>query len=266
MVMPMIVYIDVVIFINFVFDLFLMMSVNSILKRHTKIYKMILSSLFGGISILGLFINFSTITLFLFKIFISIVMILISFGFKDIRTFIRNFIHLYLCSMVLGGFMYFLNIQFSYRNDGLIFAYNGLSVNFIGIILLGPFILISYIKENKNLKLNFNTYYECELYFDDKNRIIVNTFLDTGNKLSDPYTGKSIILINEGLLDFSKKNPIYVPYNTLQNHGLLKCYKGGMLIINNRTARNFLIGISEEKIGLEGVDCIINNKILEEII
>lgn len=262
----MIVYIDVVIFINFIFDLFLIMSVNSILKRHAKMFRMILSSLFGGISILGLFIKFNTLSLFIFKIFISIVMLLISFGYKDLKYFSKNFIHLYLCSMILGGFMYFLNVQFSYKNDGLIFAYKGLSVNIIGIMILGPIILVKYIRESKVLKLNYNNYYEGELYLDKKNRIIMNCFLDTGNKLKDPYANKSIILINDGLINFKNKTPIYVPYNTLENHGLLKCYKGGMLIINNRSTRNFLVGVSEKKIGIEGVDCIINNQILEELL
>ncbi|MGM9835024.1 MAG: sigma-E processing peptidase SpoIIGA [Bacilli bacterium] len=262
----MIVYLDVVIFINFIFDLFLLMSVNSILKRHIKMYRMILGSLFGGVSILGLFIEFNSLTLFIFKIVISVIMLLISFGFKDIKYFFKNFVHLYLCSMILGGFMYFLNIQFSYKNDGLIFAYNGLSVNMIGIMILGPIILVKYIKENKLLKLNYNNYYECELYLDKKNRIIMNSFLDTGNKLKDPYSNKSIILINKGLIDFKNKKPVYVPYNTLENHGLLKCYKGGMLIINNKSTRNFLVGVSEQKIALEGVDCIINNQILEELL
>ena len=229
-------------------------------------WRFILASLFGGVSILALFIPFTNFTLFLFKIGISIVMLLISFGYKDIRYFFRNFIHLYLCGMVLGGFMYFLNIQFSYRNEGLIFAYKGLSVNIVGILILGPVILISYLKENKILKSNYNLYYTCELYFEKNHKITMNAFLDTGNKLSDPYTNKSIILVSEDILGKIKKNPMYVPYHTLNQSGLLKCYKGGILVINNRSTKNFLIGVSEHKLGLDGIDCIINTKILEELL
>lgn len=262
----MVIYVDLVILINFIFDLFLMMVVNTILKRNKKMFRLILSSLFGGLSILALFINFNTLTLFLFKIVISIGMIIIGFGYNDIKYFIKNITHLYLASMILGGFMYFLNINFSYRNEGLIFVYKGLSVNIIGIMILGPLILISYLKENKSLKVNYNNYYKCELYFDMKHKIVINAFLDTGNKLKDPYTNKNIILINGDLIDERIRSPMYVPYNTLNNHGLLKCYKGCLLVIDNRSTRNFLIGISENKIGIDGVDCIINNNILEELL
>lgn len=260
-----IVYLDLVILINFVFDLFLLVVVNKILKRNAKMLRMILGSLLGGISIIALFIPFNTITLFLFKVAISVVMLIISFGYKDTRYFFKNFIHLYLVSMLLGGFMYFLNIQLSYDNKGLIFFHKGLSINIIAMFIIGPLILISYIKENKSLKLNYNNYYTCELFLNKNHRITVNAFLDTGNKLKDPYSGKSIILLNKELFDEKKKTPIYVPYNTLNNHGLLRCYKVDKMIIENKIARNFLIGISDEKIKLDGIDCIINLNILEEI-
>lgn len=261
----MIVYLDLVILINFIFDLFLLVVVNKLLKRNAKMCRLVLGSLLGGLSILVLFIPFSTYTLFLFKIVISIMMLLVSFGYKDIRYFFKNFIHLYLVSMLLGGFMYFLNIELSYKNDGLIFFHKGLSINIIGMFILGPLILILYFKENRNLKLNYNNYYTCELFLTKQHKITINAFLDTGNKLKDPYSGKSIILLNKELFDESKKNTIYVPYNTLNNHGLLKCYKVDKLVIENRIVRNFLVGISEEKIKLDGIDCIINLNILEEI-
>lgn len=261
----MIVYLDLVVVINFVFDLFLLVVVNKLLKRNAKMYRMVLGSLLGGISIFALFISFNTITLFLFKIFISIIMLITSFGYKDIRYFFKNFIHLYLVSMLLGGFMYFLNIELSYKNDGLIFFHKGLSINIIGMFILGPLILILYFKENKNLKLNYNNYYTCELYLTKQHKITINAFLDTGNKLKDPYSGKSIILLNKELFDEKRKNTIYVPYNTLNNHGLLRCYKVDKMIIENKIVKDFLIGISDEKIKLDGIDCIINLNILEEI-
>lgn len=260
----MIVYLDLVIAINFVFDLFLLVIVNKILKRNAKMYRMVIGSLLGGISILALFISFNTLTLFLFKIFISIIMLLVSFGYKDLRFFFKNFLHLYLVSMLLGGFMYFLNIELSYKNDGLIFFHKGLSINIIGMFILGPLILILYIKENKSLKLNYNNYYTCELFFTKQHKITINAFLDTGNKLKDPYSGKSIILLNKELFDEKNKNAIYVPFNTLNSHGLLRCYKVDKLVIENRIVRNFLVGISDKKIKLDGIDCIINLNILEE--
>ena len=106
------IYLDLVILINFCYDLLLLMSVSVILKRQAKLYRLIIASLLGTISIVMLFLPINKIVLFLLKILFSVGMIIISFGFKSIKSFINNMIYLYMCSVILGGFLYFLNIEF----------------------------------------------------------------------------------------------------------------------------------------------------------
>mgnify|MGYP004467890345 CR=1 FL=1 len=43
--------------------------------------------------------------------------------------------------------MYFLNMNFSYKQEGLIFYHNSYSINIIMIIILTPIILYIYKKE-----------------------------------------------------------------------------------------------------------------------
>ena len=68
-------------------------------------------------------------------------------------------------SIILGGFLYFFNIQFSYKNNGLVFYHDKLSINFIVLILLSPLITYTYIKQCKSLKNNYNYYYKIEIYY-----------------------------------------------------------------------------------------------------
>ena len=78
------IYLDLVILINFCYDLLLLMSVSVILKRQAKLYRLIIASLLGTISIVMLFLPINKIVLFLLKILFSVGMIIISFGFKSI--------------------------------------------------------------------------------------------------------------------------------------------------------------------------------------
>ena len=79
------IYIDVILFINICFDFLLLLSVSIILRRHAKIYRIILGSLIGGITIIFLFFNITTIQLFILKLIIALLMVLATFGYKNIK-------------------------------------------------------------------------------------------------------------------------------------------------------------------------------------
>jgi len=257
------IYVDLIFLINIFFDFLLLLSVSLILKRHIKIYKIILGSLVGGLSIFFLFFNISTTTLFFLKIIIAVLMILVTFGFKDLKYFIKNISYLYLISIVLGGTLYFLNLEFSYKNKGLIFYHNGVSVNFIVILIITPIILYLYIKEMRNYKLNYSKYYKLEIIFKNNKSVTMNAFLDTGNNLIDPYKKRPVILVNYDVIKKYIKNEkeLLVPYNNINSEGLLRCIKPKKIIINNKEFTNILVGLSFNKIYIDGVECILNNKI-----
>lgn len=255
------VYVDLLFLINIFFDFLLLLSVSLILKRHTKIYRIILGSLVGGISIFFLFFNISSITLFFLKIIIAVFMILTTFGFKDIKYFIKNISYLYLISIVLGGFLYLLNIEFSYKNNGLIFYHNGISINIIILLIVTPILLYLYIKEMKDYKLNYSKYYKIEIIFKNNKNIILNAFLDTGNNLIDPYKKRPVILVNYDAIKkyITNEKELLVPYNNINSEGLLSCIKPKKIIINNNEFNNILIGLSFNKIYIDGIECILNN-------
>lgn len=263
----MIIYLDLIILLNFIFDTLLITVVKITLKRNIKFYRILLGGFVGGISILFLFMKINSIQLFFLKIIISILMLLVTFGYKDKRYFIKNMVYLYLTSMILGGFLYFLNMQFSYRNEGLVFFYNGLSINFIFLIIFCPIILYIYLRSNKELKNNYNYYMNVEITFKNNRKITLTGFLDTGNKLTCPITNKAIILIDKESLKgkLILKKPILVPFRSLNNKSLLKCFPIKNLIINNKKTTNVLIGISKEKFNIDGVGCILNPKVMEEL-
>ena len=139
-------------------------------------YRILLGALVGSMSILFLFLPLSSLTLFLLKLLVSIFMILVTFGYKDISSFKKNFFYFYILSIMLGGIIYFLDITFSYKNTGLIFFNNGLSINFIVLLIIGPIILFLYIKEQKEYKKNYTLIHTVEVKIKNKT-YMAETFL-----------------------------------------------------------------------------------------
>ncbi len=259
-------YLDLIFTLNFLFDFLLLLVVGIILRRNSKLSKLLLGSLIGGLSIFVLFLRINSFELFILKILISIIMILVAFGFKDIRYTLKNLFYLYTVSILLGGFLYMLNLEFSYKQDGLIFYHDGLSINWIVLLIFSPVILYVYVKQAINLKNNYSNYYLVDIYFKDGNKLKVSAFLDTGNKLIDPYLKRPIILVNKKELahNLKEQDLILVPYDTFDNHGLLKCViPKKIYIVGVGVRENVLIGISEKNINMDGIDCILHTKLLE---
>lgn len=259
------VYIDVILFINIFFDFILLLSISLILRRNVKIYKIILGSLVGGMSILFLFLPINKITLFFLKIIIAIFMCIITFNYKDIKYTIKNILFLYLVSVLLGGVLYLLNIEFSYKNSGLIFYHNDVSINIIIILIVSPILLYFYVKQMKDLRNNYSKYYKVNIYFKSKKNVLLNGFLDTGNNLKDPYKSRPIVIVNYNKIKkyVSKEKELLVPYTNINNDDILRCIKVDKIIINNIEYRNILVGFSLNKINIDGIDCILNNNMEE---
>ncbi len=259
------VYVDLVILLNFYLDFLLLVTTSIVLKRNITLKRILLGTIIGSISILFLFYSISSILLFFFKLFIAIIMIISVFGYKDLKYTLNNLGYFYMISVILGGFLYYLNLEFSYTHIGLIFINKGISINAVFLILISPIILYIYYKQVKKFKTSYNLIYEVEIGFKSKEKLILKGFLDTGNKLKDPITNKPIILIQKGLVKENKEKIYYVPFHSLGNHNLLKCFKPEFIKIENKTYKNYLLGISDKKFNMDGVDCILNNKVMEDL-
>ena len=256
------IYLDLVMILNFAIDFILLLTVSIILRRHSSINRIMLGAFVGGISILLLFFNMNSITLFLLKLCISILMTIITFKFINLKYTLVNLFYLYMTSIVLGGFLYLLNIEFSYKKVGIIFINNGLSINFIFLILFSPIILYIYIKQIKNLKYNYSNYYNVEIINKNK-KYKYTAYMDNGNVLVDNLTKKSVILIDKRKLLFNIKEFRLIPYMSVNGSNMIKVVKIDKLIFNDREYDNILLGIMDS-ISLDGVDVILNRKLLEE--
>ena len=171
-------------------------------------------------------------------------MIIVTFGYHNLKYTMNNMFYLLTSSFIIGGVLYLLM-------DKGFYNYIILIIGFVLVIFL-------YIKQLKKYQENYSNYYQVEVFVKDK-KYELTGFLDTGNKLIDSYKHRPVIIVDKKI-NHSPKDIIYVPYVSLNNHSVLKCIKADMVIVNNHIYKNYLIGLSNDKLKIDGVDCILHSK------
>ena len=200
------IYIDEIIFLNFIIDYILLTTISKILKLNTKRIRIILSSLIGEISLVTLFFSINNILLIIFKLLLSSLMLFISFGFNDIKSFIKNTIYFYILNFFLGGTLYYFKLESL--------------IKYKYYLLLIPLIMNVYEYFSYNLKNIFSYKYKVTVYLNNGKILYLNGFMDTGNSLIEPYNNRKVIIINKKI----NENFYLVPYKTIDNTSLIKCF------------------------------------------
>ena len=260
------IYIDLVFVLNWFFDFNLLLTVNNTLKRNVSLKRIIFGSFVGSLSIFVLFISISSFLLFLIKLLLGVLMCLITFGKKDKKYVCQNVSYLYMTSIVLGGFLYFFNLSFRESHYELLFTYDSMSFNFLFFVIFSPVMLYVYIRQRRDVSY-YTQVYPVEITFLNGQKLTLNAYLDTGNQLVDPLTHKKVILVNSKVIPPPWiENIYYVPYHSLNHHGMVKCFKIDSLRIGEKQSSNYLIGLSEEKLIGDGVECVLNYACMEELL
>ena len=240
----MIIYVDMVFLLNVLLDFLLLMSVSIILTRIVKVRRIILGSIIGGLSTLLLFVNLSSMESIISKLLLGLLMVLATFGYQSLKYTFNNLFYLYTISFSVGGVMYLL-MDYKFYN------YIVLIVGFIIVLFL-------YIKMIKKYNNSYSNYYKVNIIIKDKNYLVTG-YLDTGNKLYDIYKHRPVIILDKRI-KYNIEDVIYVPYVSLNNNSVLKCLKTDKVIVNNHVFNNYLVGLSNKKINIDGINCILHSK------
>lgn len=240
------VYIDLVFLLNVYLDFLILLTTSLILKRNVSLKRIFLGSLVGGLTIILLLFDMSNLILLFWKFIFSLLMILVTFSFKNIKYFLNNLAYLYITSIVLGGGLYLLDLELSFNN-------------ILFVLICSLILLFFYLKEIKKLRINYSNYVKVIIEYKKKQFNFVG-YIDTGNKLIDQYHHRPISLIYTDKIKYDLKESILVPYETASGRGVLQCIKVNKLIIDNKIYKNSLIGFVKEKIKIDGIDIILNNE------
>lgn len=238
-------YIEKIFILNFLLDFMILYGTKRILKISCKYYRLVFGALVGAFSTFFLFWHLSSGQLLIYKLLISVFMILCCFGIKD---FFNSFFYFYVLSILLGGLIY-------------LFSLNAYTISYIGLIVSCVFMLWMFIGKLFLYRVKYSDKYLVSIVISGK-CYELEGFIDTGNQLRSPYKGEAVILVN---LELSMSNCLFIPYKALNTTGVIPCVKPDKVMINHIEFHNCLIGISHDKFQLNGVNCILPNRFKEDL-
>lgn len=246
----MVVYLDLVFIVNFLFDLVILYTCSKVLKIYVKIWRLVLGSFVGSLTIFSLFLNFNSVTLFIYKIIVSLFIIIVSFGKRNL---LKKIYYFYFVSIIIGGFIYFVKIQLSYTNTGLVFTKSNISISLFIYFFASLFMLYSYLKQINFFKVRRNMIHVVTMIINGKT-YKYNGYIDTGNSLYDPFKKRPVLILYDDSFVLESKY-IYVSYNTLDSSGVIPCVKiDNLYIDNDRINKEFLLGIANKCFKIRNVD------------
>lgn len=203
-----------------------------------------MSCLVGEISILYVFISMNNLLLVLFKLVLGIIMIIILYGYNDIKSLLKEIVYFYILCFFLGGSLYYFKIE------------NLMKYQYV--LLLAPIIMNIYKYFEYNLKNILTTRYKVTIYLNNGKVLYLNGMLDTGNSLVEPYNGKKVIMINKSV----SEDFFLVPYKTINSTSLLKCFTPKKVFIDGLGQRDdVVVGVVNKK--FNGFNCLLNYKLME---
>lgn len=201
----MIVYADIVCLLNGLIDYLLLWLTAGIRRQRISVWRLVMAAVVGGVySILYLWPQFSIGFTFLSKIFVSLVMVWIAFGFHHPLTYLRNLSVFYLTCFLAGGGVialhYFLMGDHQVAGGILLTESNngwGSPVSWMLIIIGFPLVWLY-------TKWSFQSLEErrgvgqflapVRIQISDQFMECVG-LIDTGNQLRDPMTRTPVMLV-----------------------------------------------------------------------
>ena len=284
----MIIYVDVLIFLNLFINFFILQLTAKICKDGYNILRMIAAAFVGALFSLYIFLPVSTPAMeIVFKLVVSAVMILICFKLDSFKSYIRRVAVLYIASFLYAGIM--IAIWSVFKPESMAINNGVVYVSISPIILLTVTVLCYYVLaglRRLSQKHAANTG-RCKIaIFAGGVKITVNALIDSGNSLCDPLSEIPVTVVERSALakiedalpctqySFMGENNTVkgfrlIPYNAIGGHGLLPAFspEKTVIIINKKECeiKNAVIAITEEKLG-EDYKAIVNPDIIPEIL
>ena len=247
-----VVYADILIILNFLVDYFLLLATAGILNYKLKIYRLILASLFGGISSLYIFLPQGTpLQSIIVKLLICSVTTVICFKFESFKMYIKSILLFFVITSGYAGLM--MAFWHIFEPEGLLINNSVVYLNISPIILVSVTVvtyLIFWILHKIFSKSN-KACEECDIKVCITEKSVdLHALVDTGNSVEDIFGRSEIIIADASKLellfgkDFKNNAELkprfrVVPFSTISGEDILKGIRCDEAYIykNNKTIR-----------------------------
>lgn len=197
----MIIYIDILVFINTIIDYVLLTITSFIIKKKCKLICLISASLIGGLSSLYIFIDSRYIWIdLIYKTVSGILLIMVAFGFSGFRTFVLSFVLFLLLSFSFNGLVLFLeNFKSSTFLSRNLISYLNISPVLLVILSAVFYIVIKFTEKIIHRKISAD-FAEITVELEE-NKYNFTALIDSGHTLTDPLSDSQILIIDKDKFD-----------------------------------------------------------------
>ena len=259
----MVIYIDVLLFVNTIVNYAILMTAEKLLKRDIRLYRMILGAGIGSLFSLTIFIHpESRILLWTLKFLTAFIITLIVFGWKSRKEFLKS----YLCNTAVsiiycGAYILFYQI---FKPPNMVIVNNilYLQVNPLWLTALTAIIyilvLVIYKLFSERIK---NTVVILKFTIHDKDYSCIGK-VDTGSNLREPFSSAPVIIVDTAVFDTAREEMIrIIPYSTVGGSSYLNAVKADMVHIDKKPITE-PIYIASGQIHNPNYQAIINSEII----
>ncbi len=258
-----VIYADVLVVLNIYVTYALLSLTGIVCRQKRRPLRLLLSSAVSGIySLVILVPDLNEILLSVSRIPLALLVVYIAFSFSGKRAFLRLSFCFFAVSFAFAGVMLCLWLFFApqgmYYNNGIVYF----DIDTVTLVLLTVvcYILLNICHRFIKNKAPENTIYDCEIHYGE-NVALCHCFLDTGNSLTDPYTGNPVVIINKDkFTDLSYESAFQyggvsfrlIPCTTVSGKKLLLSFKCKKIRVKGLSAdfsrEDVTIAVTEEKI------------------
>ena len=238
------VYVDVVVFENFLIDLFLLLLTVKVLRYSYKPLNLYLASFIGGVYALSVFSNLHFLSNFFVKASVAVIMVCITINDRSFLNIFKCSVVLFMLAFLLCGVCFGIaeSKEVYYISDD--FQIKSYSIKWVIFSLLLLYIVVVRISDHlRERAVVKNFIYDVYISLGDSS-ISIKGFLDTGNELRETATNLPCIIIEDRYLNRLNLNygaKYVIQYKTISNDNCIYGFKCDEVKIrgeNEKTWRN----------------------------
>lgn len=262
-------------------DLVILLIVNRIMRYHASAIRLLLSSTLGAVWSVAavmipdryrLFVNLCTyfiVTALMLAVINSPLNIIKARQSNKDRYALTNYLKELFKGMIImlsvacfsGGIMHMI-VYYTYAGwiiRRILVTYNQL----IYLILISVVVIIVIARVYRTYKKNSDIYKVTVIV--DNHKIMLHGIVDTGNQLTDKYTGRPVNVMDKSYFenvlyqinDYGRLKYHFIPYRTIgNNEGIIEVITSDYMYISGKDEtkayKGALIGLSDRKVSQNG--------------
>ncbi|MDG5788277.1 sigma-E processing peptidase SpoIIGA [Evansella sp. AB-P1] len=296
------IYLDVIWLLNFLIDLLLIYLTAIVLKRNIKKWRLLIGAFIASLYVFFLFTPVDYLAMNpIVKSFYSLLIIYASFGFYRFRLFIQAWLTFFFVNFAVGGGL--LGLHFFLETDtNFIMGTFATQTSGFGSPISWLFVLVGFPLMFWYSRQRLETIETEKIRYDQIYPVLIKAagmtlqlkgFVDSGNRLEDPLTRRSVMIIDmtevgqqfpKSILQFTK-NPTFadidlperfegkltmIPFRTVgKNNQFLWALRPDEVVVYEDDTpyycRNVLLGLSYTPLSdRHDYNCLLHPKMMQQ--